>query len=262
MKDTLSDEALRDMLERKLRKFKELAEDLSHFDRQSEGHDHNTYKFLVESITRAIGRQQMLRNRQGRDDLIKKGGHDPNALPSAPDKAKAEAAAKAKAKAKAKAQSEADKAKQADPKAKTKAKAKPKAKAEGGGSGRGRSSSRGFGDDGVQKVCTYFNHDCGCKKGVDCNFKHVIVSADEKKKLPPPRSTSPAGGKGSGGGSGKGRGRGSGKGGAAAPAGSVRQWCAFFLKEGGCTNEGTCKFPHVSAEAVEAIKKANKAAKE
>ncbi len=142
------------------------------------------------------------------------------------------------------------------------AKAKAKAKAESGGGSRGRSTSRGVGDDGVQKVCTFFNHD-GCKKGADCNFKHVIVSAEAKKKLPQPRSSSPTGAKKDAGGSGgKGRGRGSGKGSSAAPAGSARQWCAFFLKEGGCRNESTCKFPHLYADAVEAIKKANKASKE
>ncbi len=47
MRDTFSDDNLRDMLEKKIRKSKELAEDLSHFDRQPEGHEHKTYKFLL-----------------------------------------------------------------------------------------------------------------------------------------------------------------------------------------------------------------------
>ena len=89
-----------------------------------------------------------------------------------------------------------------------------------------------------------------------------MVSAEEKKKLPPQRSASPAGGKGAGGGGGKGRGRGAGKGAAAPPSGAIRQWCSFFLKEGGCKNDGACKFPHLSKESVETIKLANKAAQE
>ncbi len=84
MKDKFSDDTLRDMLERKIYKSKELSEDIAHYNRQAEGAEHKTYKFLMESIVRAIGRQQMLRNRQGRDDLVKKGGGDSNAFPGPP----------------------------------------------------------------------------------------------------------------------------------------------------------------------------------
>ncbi len=69
--------------------------------------------------------------------------------------------------AKAKAEAEADK-----PTPKNKANAK--AKAEGGGGGRGRSSRRGVGDDGIQMVCTFFNHD-GCNQGRECNLSHLHI---------------------------------------------------------------------------------------
>ncbi len=59
MKDKFGDNTLRDMLERKLRTSLELSGDLQHFDRSPEGHVDHTYKFLLQSIHRALHRQRM-----------------------------------------------------------------------------------------------------------------------------------------------------------------------------------------------------------
>ena len=106
------------------------------------------------------------------------------------------------------------------------------------------------------------------KKGKDCNFEHRLVSGEEKKNLKrPDRSQSPGGKSRGGSPSPKGGGKkGAGKNGDAGKnsagkggAPPLRQWCSFFLKESGCTNGSSCRLPHLTAEAVDAIKKANKA---
>jgi hypothetical protein len=254
MKDTFGDATLRDMLERKIRASKELSEDLSHYDRCPEGHEDHTLKFLWECINRAIGRQQMLRNRNDRDALVGKGkGGDPNALPGEAGYLKPKGKAKAEAKTKAKGE------------AKTKAKGDPKPKDKDEAQ-RGRSRGREKGD--AKPLCFFHNQPEGCKKGKDCNFDHRKATADEKKDLArPSRSGSP--GKGSEAGSGKGAGRGEGGGrgrgrgdkkptgdGEKKTGGSARQWCAYHLKVEGCTKGDSCKFPHLDVSAVNAIKKA------
>jgi hypothetical protein len=251
MKDTFTDVTLRDMLERKIRVSKELAEDLSHYDRCPEGHDDHTLKFLWSCINRAIARQQMIRNRNDRDSIIGKKQGDPNALPGETGYVRPKAKGEAKAK----------------PKAKVEAKAKPKAKAE---AQRGRSQSRDGGRGGDAKpVCFFYNQSDGCKKD-KCNFAHTMLSAKEKLLLnKPARSDSPGkggarggdgggrgGGKGRGDGGGKGRGKGRGDSADKKPAHNARQWCAYHLKVEGCTNGDKCKFPHLDVSAVNAIKKA------
>jgi hypothetical protein len=257
MKDTLGVATLRDLFERKIRQSKELSEDLAHYDRCPEGADDRTYKFLLESVARAIARQKMNRNRADRDRIVNKSGVDPSAFPSEGGNPKGDGKKNAKAKEKAK--------------GKGVPKTKAKAKADAGGERRGRSLSRDNTNkgppQGSNRVCVFHNFD-GCKKGKDCNFEHRIVSAEEKKNLKrPDRSQSP-GGKSRGGspipkGGGK---KGAGKNGDAGKnaagkggASPLRQWCSFFLKEAGCTNGSSCRFPHLTAEAVDAIKKANKA---
>ena len=49
-------------------------------------------------------------------------------------------------------------------------------------------------------------------------------------------------------------GRGKGKGKSTNQKGHVFHWCRDHLKEGGCSRGKDCPFPHLSAEAVEAIK--------
>jgi hypothetical protein len=262
MKDTLGVATLRDLFERKIRPSKELSEDLAHYDRCPEGHDDRTYKFLLESVARAIARQKMNRNRADRDRIVNRSGVDPGAFPGEGDNAK-EAAKKKEAKDKAKAKEKA-KAKGAP-----REKAKAKGKADAGGERRGRSTSRDNTNKGPSgsKVCVFFNHE-GCKKGKDCDFEHRIVSGEEKKNLKrPDRSQSPGGKSRGGSPSPKGGGKkGAGKNGDAGKSGAgkggaapLRQWCSFFLKDSGCTNGSSCRFPHLTAEAVDAIKKANKA---
>ena len=257
MKDTLGIPTLQDLFERKIRVSKELSEDIGHYDRQPEGPGGDrTYKFLLESVGRAISRQKLQRNRVEKDKMIK--GHGPGPDPNAmgaeggPDKKKDKPKPKGEGQGKAKAK----------PEAKTKAKAKGKANA--GGEGRGRSGSRERGYDGPKRVCVFFNGDGGCNKGKDCAFEHRLVYGEEKKALKlPSRSESPGGRAGSPNGKGAGRGKGAGKlgkkgdgAGKGADKAPARQWCSFFLKEAGCTNGDKCRFPHVSAEVVAAIKKA------
>ena len=77
---------MRDLFERKIRPSKELSDDIAHYDRSPEGHDDHTYKFLLESVSRAIARQKMHRNRADRDEIVNRSGVDPNAFPGEGDK--------------------------------------------------------------------------------------------------------------------------------------------------------------------------------
>ena len=214
-------------------------------------------KVVLGGIGLGTSRETVQRSRVERDERItgQGAGADTNGLG-------AEGGGdKQKPKPKPKGQGQ-DKAK-AKPEAKTKAKAKGKANA--GGEGRGRSGSRERGNDGPKRVCVFYNGDGGCNKGKDCAFEHRLVYGEEKKALKlPSRSESPGGRAGSPNGKGAGRGKGAGKlgkkgDGAGKGAGKTtpaRQWCSFLLKDAGCTNGDNCRFPHVSAEVVAAIKKA------
>ena len=112
-------------------------------------------------------------------------------------------------------------------------------------------------------ICNFHNSG-GCKKGKECKFAHVLVKEELKhhlNKLP----------EGKGGGGGKGKKGGDGKGGKskanakAKPKGQGKgdvkktYFCHDFLKPGGCKKpEGACKYPHLSQEAVDKLKAANK----
>ncbi len=56
------------MFERKIRVYKELSEDIGHYDRQPEGLDGDrTYKFLLDIVVLAISRHKFQRNRLERE---------------------------------------------------------------------------------------------------------------------------------------------------------------------------------------------------
>jgi hypothetical protein len=105
----------------------------------------------------------------------------------------------------------------------------------------------------MMPICWFYN--CGvhapdvdtCKKTAqECKFKHKKVSLDEFNKMErPSRSLSPSRGAQSGRGKGKGKSK---------SQKEPVQWCRNHLKEGGCSHGQNCRFPHLSAEAVEAIK--------
>jgi len=59
----------------------------------------------------------------------------------------------------------------------------------------------------------------------------------------------------------KGKGKGKDKGKGKSKGITVSHWCRDHLKEGGCSRGKNCKFPHLSADAVEACKTANANAK-
>ena len=68
----------------------------------------------------------------------------------------------------------------------------------------------------------------------------------------PSRSRSASRGAQNEGGQGKGKGKGKGK--SKNQKDQFVQWCRDHLKEGGCSYGQDCRFPHLSAEAVEACK--------
>jgi hypothetical protein len=94
---------------------------------------------------------------------------------------------------------------------------------------------------------------------------HEKVSAEEAARIPvPARSQSPgkkgkSKGKGKDGGKGKTKSKDAskvkGKDGKSGGKGTGIKWCSAFLTAAGCSYGDNCKFPHLTEDAVEAIKK-------
>ena len=84
-----------------------------------------------------------------------------------------------------------------------------------------------------------------------------MLSKEKKKDIPAPgsRSASPTGK-----GKAKGKGKDKGKTKQKVKTDHKFQWCAHHLKPEGCNKDAACTFPHVDKEAVQAIKKAMRAA--
>ena len=109
----------------------------------------------------------------------------------------------------------------------------------------------------LAKICYFHNHG-GCKYSAkDCkNGEHVIVTAAEKSKLTrtpskAPRKTS-NGKEGGGGGTPRQT--------ATSRVPKIRTlWCKEFVEHGTCkelATKGSCRFPHIDAQAVASMKKA------
>jgi len=231
MKNKLPEDTLEDMLATQLRKSPDMKMDMAHYDRCEHGEKDRCYQYLRRCITRLIEAKQLLKNRQSIVDAFSgKLNH------LHPKGAPAPKSAKAKAKAKAKALAADESAAHA-------------LAAEGTGKGQAKSKPRktNAGDDAP--ICWFYN--CGVhtpdvgtcyNTAQECKFKHKKVSLDEFNEMERPsrsRSASPR--------AQNGRGKGKGK-------SKNQQWCRNHLNEGGCSYGQNCRFPHLSAEAVEAIK--------
>ena len=84
-----------------------------------------------------------------------------------------------------------------------------------------------------------------------------MLSKEKKKEIPVPgsRSPSPAGG-----GKAKGKGKDKGKGKQKGKTDHKFLWCSHHLMPEGCNKGANCPFPHLDKDAVNAVKKAMKAA--
>jgi hypothetical protein len=244
IKDDLKEETKRDLLYEKLAKVKCLAEDLAHYRRLPKGHDDRTYKWLRESVHRALSRTQEDKNVK---DKLMKGGYLNTVLgEKSPALASPETEKGGKGKK--------------DNKGKGKGAGKAKAASGGGAADKvkysnGVAYTNAKGELLYHLICSFFNQPSGCKKGKECNKAHHTVKQADVHLIPGPKPKGEGKGKKDAGKKGGGK---SAKPSKKEAAPEVKH-CFNFTKPVGCDKGDDCPYAHITLETLNNLKAKAKA---
>ena len=245
--DVLDEKTLRETLLSKIKFSKALNNDLGHYYRQPEGHPDKSYDFLIRAITSYVARTAQDRQQQASMNVLSafetqlKGNKALSAAGQEADPRSKSAKARARRQA-AQAAAQAA-AREKDPA--LAAKGDPKGKGKGKrGKGKGKKGGPKGGDK-VQSACYFHNHG-GCTRD-NCRYKHVLLSKEEREKMPKPASRAP-----------------SANGDKPSPRGSPGPgkgatgfgYCRDFLKSTTCKRGDKCPYAHMTEDMVKEVKRA------